>query len=161
MPSHSSHLLLALLAGLTACGNDLSLPGGTPGGGPITGPEAPSDLNHAPTFTAGPDQEVAPRDKGHDEGGDLEVVVENWATDIAPGPASEAGQALSFLVDIVSGQDVLAGTPSISSSGTLRYTPSRKSGSASVVVQLRDDGGTAGGGVDTSGAHVLVITVTD
>src|SRR6266404_3517239 len=159
MRSHSSHLLLAFLACLAACGNDLSLPGGTPGGGPITGPEAPSDLNHAPTFTAGPDQEVAPRDKGHDEGGDREVVVEDWATDIAPGPASEAGQALSFLVDVVSGQDVLAGAPSISSSGTLRYTPSRKSGSASVEVQLHDDGGTAGGGVDTSGAHILVITV--
>jgi hypothetical protein len=161
MPVHSSHVLLTLLLGLSACGNDLSLPAGAPGDGPIVSPDAPADLNHAPAFTAGPDQEVASSEKGSEGERDREVAVEHWATDIVPGPASEAGQAVSFLVDVLSGQEVLAGAPSIDSSGTLRYTPAKKSGSARVEVRLREDGGTADGGLDTSPAHVLVITVSD
>jgi hypothetical protein len=161
MPGQSSFFLLAFAASLVACGGDLTLPGDTGGGGAPTAPETPFDLNLAPSFTAGPDQLVPRNEHGHDEDGEREVEVDNWATDIAPGPVSEAGQAVSFLVDVSEGSEVLAGTPSISSTGTLRYKPGKKTGSARVEVRLHDDGGTDGGGVDTSGPHILIITVVD
>src|SRR5262249_32049462 len=50
--------------------------------------------------------------------------------------------------------------PAISTSGTLTFTPAPDAnGSATVTVTLKDNGGTANGGVDTSAAQTLVITV--
>ena len=109
-------------------------------------------VNDAPRFTPGPDQQVERR------GG--EVQVEQWARDIAPGPANESDQQVGFVVDVLSGDKVLAGPPAVSPSGTLSYRPSGSHGSASVQVRLRDDGGTANGGTDTGPSHVLTITVT-
>lgn len=109
--------------------------------------------NDSPRFTAGPDQQ-AKRDKKT-----REVEVPGWATDIRPGPANEADQSVSFLVTVVDGARSLAETPTVSSSGTLRYTPSKDQGTARVEVRLRDDGGTANGGSDTSQPHILIISV--
>ena len=109
-------------------------------------------VNDAPRFTPGPDQQVERR-------GD-EVRVEQWARDIAPGPANESDQQVSFVVEVLSGDKVLAGPPTISPSGTLSYRPSGSHGTASVQVRLRDDGSTANGGTDTGPPHVLTITVT-
>src|SRR5207244_2069245 len=51
--------------------------------------------------------------------------------------------------------------PAISSTGTLTYTPAADAnGSATVSVQIHDNGGTANGGVDTSAAQTFTITVT-
>ena len=51
--------------------------------------------------------------------------------------------------------------PAISSAGTLSYTPAANAnGSATVSVQLHDNGGIANGGVDTSGTQTFTITVT-
>jgi hypothetical protein len=122
-------------------------------------------LNDSPVFAAGPDQEVK-REKGEGHDGDeqedarREVVVEGWATDIRPGPANEADQSVSFLVNVISGGESLAGPPSISPSGTLRYTPSDREGTARVEISLQDDGGTEHGGQDTSQPHTLIIVVT-
>jgi hypothetical protein len=123
-------------------------------------------VNDSPEFTAGPDQE-AKAGKGHGGGRDgeeddegREITVEHWATDLSAGPANESGQALSFLVEVVSGGESLAGMPSVSPAGTLSYTPSDREGTARVEVRLRDDGGTANGGLDTSPAHTLIIVVT-
>ena len=45
--------------------------------------------------------------------------------------------------------------------GTLTYTPAANAnGVATVTVRLKDDGGTANGGVDTSGPQTFTITVT-
>jgi hypothetical protein len=120
-------------------------------------------LNDSPDFTAGPDQEAS-RERGNGDGeGEKddrrEVSVEGWATDIRPGPANEADQSISFLVEVTAGAESLTGTPSVSPSGTLRYTPSGHEGTARVEVRLRDDGGTANGGQDTSPAHTLIIVV--
>jgi hypothetical protein len=123
-------------------------------------------VNDSPAFTAGPDQSANREEKfgkdddeddGHGHG--REVTVEGWATDITPGPANEADQAVTFLVEVTSGRDVLSGTPSVSPSGTLRYTPAHE-GTARVEVRLQDDGGTANGGQDTSPAHTLIIVVS-
>ena len=44
---------------------------------------------------------------------------------------------------------------------TLTYTPAANAnGLATVTVRLKDDGGTANGGVDTSGPQTFTITVT-
>lgn len=138
-----------------------------------SGPSADADvavevepLNDRPAFTAGPDQE-AKRVKGHGDGEKgkaedeqgRETVVEGWATDIRPGPANESDQSVAFLVTVVSGAECLSGTPSVSPSGTLRYSASDHEGIARVEVRLRDDGGTAHGGEDTSPPHTLLIVV--
>jgi hypothetical protein len=124
-------------------------------------------VNDSPEFTAGPDQE-ATREHGHDHGDEGrgqedrrgEVTVENWATAIRPGPANEADQSVTFLVNVISGDQSLIGTPSISASGTLHYLPSDHEGIARVEVRLKDDGGTENGGQDTSPPHTLIIVVT-
>lgn len=108
-------------------------------------------VNDAPRFTPGPDQQVERRDG--------ERELEHWAGDIAPGPANESDQRVTFVVEVLSGEKVLEGTPEITSSGTLRYRPSHHHGTAVVQVVLRDDGGTANGGADAGPPHTLTITV--
>src|SRR3989442_5726221 len=49
----------------------------------------------------------------------------------------------------------------VSATGTLTFTPAAgATGAATVTVQLHDNGGTANGGVDTSAAQTLTISVT-
>src|SRR5262249_25969353 len=71
----------------------------------------------------------------------------------------EAAQSVSF---VVSNNNItlFAAQPSISPNGTLTFTAApNANGAALVTVQLRDDGGTAGGGVDTSAPQTFTITV--
>jgi hypothetical protein len=49
--------------------------------------------------------------------------------------------------------------PSIASDGTLSFTPNGLTGTATVTVHVQDTGGTANGGVDTSGDQVFTITL--
>ena len=108
--------------------------------------------NVAPSFTAGANQTV-----GEDSG--LQTVAA-WATNISPGPASESGQNVDFIVSN-DNNALFAGQPVISPTGALSYTPADDAfGSAVVTVQLHDDGGTAGGGVDTSAPQLFTINVT-
>ncbi len=111
-------------------------------------------VNDAPSFTKGADQTV-----NEDAGAQS---VSGWATNISAGPPDESGQQTSF--DLTNDNNSLftsTGKPAISSEGTLTYTPAPDaSGSAIVTVVLRDDGGPANGGVDTSAAQTFQITVT-
>lgn len=108
--------------------------------------------NVAPSFTAGADQTVL-EDAGTQ-------TVASWATDISVGPASESGQVVDFLVSN-DNSGLFAVQPAISADGTLTYTLAENAfGAASVTVRAHDNGGTAGGGLDTSAAQVFVITVT-
>ena len=50
--------------------------------------------------------------------------------------------------------------PTVSPNGTLTYTSSGVSGSATITLVLKDDGGTPNGGKDTSVPHTFAITVT-
>ena len=72
---------------------------------------------------------------------------------------TESTQSLNFIVT--------ATTPACSAqaddrpNGNLSFTPAPDvSGMATVSVQIHDDGGTANGGVDTSGVQTFRITVT-
>ena len=109
-------------------------------------------VNDAPLFTKGPDQTVV-EDSGPQ-------TVSGWATDISRGPADESAQTLGFTTTN-NNNSLFAAQPTITSSGTLTYTPaSNASGSATVNVTLKDSGGTANGGQDSSATQSFTITVT-
>ena len=113
-------------------------------------------VNDAPTFTKGPNQTIM-EDAGPQ-------TVNNWATGISAGP-NESGQTLTFTVTNTSAAtaELFSVAPAISASGTLTYTPApNRSGTASFIVVLKDDGGTANGGQDTSvPQQIFNITITE
>nr|MBA3709780.1 hypothetical protein [Planctomycetota bacterium] len=109
-------------------------------------------VNDAPSFTRGADVSVA-----EDAGAQ---VVSGWASAIVSGPADESAQAVSFVVSVDHPEFFAsAGQPAITSAGTLAFTPAA-AGTAVVTVTLRDNGGTANGGLDTSSAQTVRIVVT-
>ncbi len=132
--------------------------GGTAGGGTDTVSRTftvtVTPVNDAPSFTKGPDQ-AAPQDAPAQS-------VAGWATAVRAGPPNEAGQVLAFLIS--SDNPALFasdGQPAVSPAGTLSYRPAPgASGVAHVTARLKDDGGTADGGIDTSGPQTFTITVT-
>jgi hypothetical protein len=107
-------------------------------------------VNDPPTFTMGANPSVV------EDSGPQSMA---WATALSAGPSDEASQALSFGV----GNDnnaLFAAQPAIASDGTLSFTPAvNANGSASVTVELRDDGGTANGGVDRTAPRTFTISV--
>ena len=108
-------------------------------------------VNDAPSFVKGADQAV------NEDAGAQSVL--GWASSISAGPANESAQVLTFVVTNTA-STLFAVQPAISSNGTLTYTPAANAnGSATVTVQLRDDGGIANGGVDTSASQTFTITV--
>jgi hypothetical protein len=113
-----------------------------------------SPVNDAPSFAKGADQRL-PESAGPQ-------TVLNWATNMSAGPANEAGQTLSFVVT-TDNNALFSVQPSISSTGTLTYVLAANLNGinhvARVSVRLRDNGGTANGGVDTSNPQTLVISV--
>src|SRR6185369_8612470 len=103
-------------------------------------------VNDAPSFTKGADQTV-----NEDAGAQ---TVNNWATAISAGPADESGQTLTFQVTNNTNASLFSAGPAISSGGTLTYTPAANAnGSATITINLKDNGGTANGGVDTSASQ--------
>lgn len=137
---------------LTVATSDL---GNTGSGGALADTDAVSvtvaSVNDAPSFTPGGDQTVA------EDAGAQSVA---WATAISAGPANESGQALTFQVSN-DNPSLFHTEPAISPSGTLTYRAADgASGVAVVTAVLKDDGGTANGGDDTSDAATFTITVT-
>lgn len=115
-------------------------------------------VNDAPSFSlAGSNINVA--------AGAGAQSVPNWATNISAGPPNEATQSVSFDVSNDTpgafGLLGIGGQPAIDESGTLTYTPNSLIGSATVTVTVvaHDNGGTANGGVDTSGQQQFTITI--
>ncbi len=109
-------------------------------------------VNDAPSFTKGADQTLA-EDAGPQS-------VSGWATAVSPGP-NESAQAVSFLVTNNTNAALFSSAPAVDPSGTLSFTAAANaSGSATLTLVARDDGGTANGGQDTSAAQTFTITVT-
>src|SRR4029077_13284360 len=107
-------------------------------------------VNDAPSFTKGSDRTV-------DEDAGLQTVA-GWATAISAGPGES--QTLTFAVTGNDNGALFASGPAISPAGTLTYTPAANaSGTATITLELNDDGGTANGGVDTSAPQQFTITV--
>jgi len=109
---------------------------------------APDDVlarafpNSAPSFVTGPNPIV--------DGDGVARVISNWAQEITAGPSSERTQSLAFAVIGNSRPDLFLVPPTVDAvSGALEFTPALNvSGAATVTLRLRDDGGTASGGVD-------------
>ena len=112
-----------------------------------------SGPNQAPSFTPGPNQTSL------EDAGPQAVA---WATGISPGPSpDETGQVVTFNVTGNTNAALFSIAPAISSAGVLTYTAApNANGTATITVQLQDNGGTAGGGVDTSAPQTFTITVT-
>lgn len=108
--------------------------------------------NTAPSFTAGTDVVVS-EDAGPQ-------TLTGRATNISPGPASESSQLVDFVVSN-DNPSLFGIAPAISADGTLTFTSATNAfGTATVTVQLHDNGGTSGGGADTSSPQTFTISVT-
>ncbi|MBW8333021.1 MAG: carboxypeptidase regulatory-like domain-containing protein, partial [Prolixibacteraceae bacterium] len=131
--------------------------GGTANGGVDSSPAETftitvTSVNDAPTFIAGSDQTVL------EDAGAQSVTA--WATAISSGPENESGQTLAFTVTN-DNNSLFSTQPAIDATGNLTYTPVINAfGSATVNVILKDDGGIANGGVDTSNNLTFTITVS-
>lgn len=132
--------------------------GGTANGGFDTSAEqtftiAVTSVNDAPSFTRGANQVVLVNAAAQS--------VANWATNISAGPADESGQTLNFQVTSNSNPSMFTVAPSVSATGTLTYEPATDAaGTAAITLNLKDDGGTANGGHDTSASQTFSITIT-
>jgi len=110
-------------------------------------------VNDAPSFTKGAGQTVL-EDSGSQ-------TVPGWASSMRAGPADEAGQTLNFLVTN-DNNALFSVQPAIAANGTLTYMPvANGNGTATVTVRIHDDGGTVGGGVDTSAPQTFTIMVSE
>jgi hypothetical protein len=108
-------------------------------------------VNQAPSFKKGRDL-VVKKDAGAQ-------TVNKWATKIADARDNPSTQTLSFVVT-TDNDTLFSAKPQISADGKLTFTAATgKTGTATVTVRLKNSGGTANGGVDTSAAQTFKITV--
>ena len=108
-------------------------------------------VNDPPSFVKGPDQ-LVPENSGP-------AIIANWAASLSAGPPDEAGQTLTFIIT-TDHPELFTTPPAVGTNGTLTFAPAANVfGLATVTARLRDDGGTANGGVDTSDPQTFTITV--
>jgi gliding motility-associated-like protein len=108
-------------------------------------------VNDAPTFIKGSDQTI------NEDAGAQSVT--NWATSISDGDP-ELTQTLSFTTSN-SNNALFSVQPSVSSTGTLAYTPAANAnGSATVTVTLNDNGSGVAPNVKSSVGQTFTITVS-
>jgi CSLREA domain-containing protein len=163
VPNDSAHLSAALtgstvIISITPAANESGTANITVTVNRTGGPESKTfmltvnPVNDVPTFTKGTDQVV-----NEDAGAQ---TVNGWATNISSGPPDESSQTVTFQVTNNSNPSLFSGAPAITSVGTLTYTPAAEAnGSATISINLKDNGGTANGGVDTSAVQSFTITV--
>ncbi|MGH9777419.1 MAG: Ig-like domain-containing protein, partial [Candidatus Acidiferrales bacterium] len=110
-------------------------------------------VNDAPAFT----QSCTTVNDVEDVGA---VSIPACMQNMAPGPADEAAQALNFLV-MNDNAALFSLQPAISATtGDLTFTTApNANGTANLTVRLMDNGGTANGGVDTSGSVMVQINI--
>ncbi len=109
-------------------------------------------VNDVPSFTKGPNV-VVPEGSGSSS-------TPGWATNLSAGPTNEAAQVLNFLTS-VDQPALFSVAPSISSNGTLNFTPAPfASGTATVTVRIHDNGGQGAGGIDLSSSQTFTIQIT-
>ncbi len=116
-------------------------------------------VNHPPIFTLGSDPSWPAGTHG------LKTAT-SFASVTGFGQSSESGQAVLtyHVTDTTDVGGVIDGGTSgilIQNDGTLLYSLSGQSGTATISVTLQDDGGTSNGGNDTSPTQTFHITVAD
>lgn len=129
---------------------------GTSNSSPATVSITVNFVNHPPSFTlAGTNvNATAPLQS---------VSMPNWATNISAGPPDEAGQSLTFILTLPTANDSAAFAPgqlpAIDPAGTLTFETGTQISTVTVTVILKDNGGTANGGQDTSAPQQFTITI--
>ncbi len=109
-------------------------------------------VNDAPSFTNAGNQTLTP-------GSNTAQTIANWASGFNFGP-NETSQAVDdFIVNVTSGAGLFTVAPDIANDGTLTFTPSGTPGTATIEVQLRDNGGIANSGINTSVPATFDITI--
>jgi hypothetical protein len=157
-PAHGSVVLTGSTATYTPAANHnggdgfaYSVSDGQGGTAAATVSVTVTAVNDAPLFTKGPDLTVL-ADAGPQ-------TVAGWAMELSAGPADEAAQVLDFVVTSDNAA-LFSVQPAVDAAGNLTCTPAAHAdGPATVTIRIRDDGGTANGGVDTSDPQECVITV--
>ncbi|MDB5334442.1 MAG: hypothetical protein JWN70_61 [Planctomycetaceae bacterium] len=120
-------------------------------GGPGNNTLSGGRVNEVPSFVVGLNLQIAENSGPQ--------VFNAWATAISAGPANEAGQAVNFLVSS-NNSSLFSVQPSVLANGSLAFTPAANAfGTVTVTVRIHDNGGTANGGVDTSGPQTFTITI--
>lgn len=108
-------------------------------------------VNDPPAFSAGNDITVK-QDAGL-------CLFSGWASWISAGPPDESSQSVRFLVE-VDRPDLFEALPDVLDDGTLRFKPAGgATGTATITVWAKDDGGTANGGSDISQPASFKITI--
>ena len=125
--------------------------------GVLTSPDATvaitiTPVNDAPAFTASTPPTIL-EDAGTQ-------TIANWAG-FNPGPPDESTQTATYTVSAISNAALFSTAPAVAPNGTLSYTPAANAnGTSTFTVTVRDSGGTANGGVDTSPPQTFTINVT-
>src|SRR5690606_39430088 len=84
---------------------------------------------------------------------------EGFAVDISAGAPAEAGQALSFIVTAAATRMCAEG-PTLSADGTISFTTAPDAwGKSEISIVLKDDGGTAHGGSDSSAPRIVPVDI--
>ncbi len=122
--------------------------GGVDTAGPVTFTLTVDPVNDAPTIAPISDQSVT-----EDDGPQVAAV-----TSFSTGPADEAAQHVTITTSVDHPEYFDPGAqPTIDAAGTLSYTPAAGAyGTATVTVDVVDDGGTANGGVDTASTSFAI-----
>jgi PKD repeat protein len=112
--------------------------------------------NQAPSFVKGSNVTI-------DEDEAPTITIQSWATNISPGAANEMNQQLEFYLS-PNNSGLFAIPPKIiidnGQVGHLFFAPAKNAfGSTTVSVYLKDNAGTAFGGVDTSATQEFTITI--
>lgn len=108
-------------------------------------------VNDVPYFTKGPDRNDLE---------DAAPVSVAWASNISTGAPNETNQSVTFQVTNNTNPGLFSVAPAISPSGVLTYTLAPDAnGFADITIRLKDDGGTANGGIDTSATQTFRINV--
>jgi len=111
-----------------------------------------SPVNDPPSFTVGPDITAV--------SGAGPQTVGFWVQNITAGPG-EANQPLLTFTITPTNSPLFSTQPNVSTNGNLTFTPEGGSPGTGVFnLILRDSGGTANGGRDTSGSQSFVVTMT-
>jgi len=122
---------------------------GTLGSNTVTVTITVDPVNDAPSFVSGGDLTVG-----------AAPYSQAWAAGSA-GPADESAQTLTYSTSVdFLGSLLFSSQPEIAPDGTLSFTPNGLPGVASVTVHVQDNGGTANGGVNTSGDQTFTITIS-
>ena len=139
---------------VTAVDNGGTMNGGDNDSDPQSFTISVTGVNDPPSFTPNPDPDIA-NPKVLLNAGPQTIL--NWVTVDVP-PADEIGQTVSFTVT-TNNPGLFRVRPAVSPTGTLTFTPlAGFGGIATITVTLKDNGGTANGGDDTSDAQTFTIT---